>query len=137
MLKTNPIAGVGPNGFYDNYKNYTESVFKTWVSNNKDHSSVHNYFLLIGLEQGLVGMALFIVLFFAMLIKLQNLYHSIQHVFYKQVALAAAIILVMIGVVNFLSDLIETDKIGSLFWLCLGMIFILIEQYTIEKAIAA
>ncbi len=57
--------------------------------------------------------------------------------FYKQVALAAAIILVMIGVVNFLSDLIETDKIGSLFWLCLGMIFILIEQYTIEKAIAA
>jgi len=133
MIKANPIAGVGPNGFYENYKNYTESVFKTWVSNNKDHSSVHNYFLLIGLEQGLIGLLLFVTLFIAMLVKLQSLYHSIQHVFYKQIAMSTAVILIMIGVVNFLSDLIETDKIGSLFWLCLGMIFILNEQYAKEK----
>jgi O-antigen ligase len=31
----------------------------------------------------------------------------------------------MIGVINSLSDMIETDKIGSLFWLCLGMIILL------------
>ena len=133
MIKINSVVGFGPNCFYDNYKNYTESIFKTWVSNNKDHSSVHNYFLLIGLEQGLIGMLLFVILFFVMLIKLQSLYHSIKNIFYKQIAFATSIILVMIGVLNFLSDLIETDKIGSLFWLCLGITFILIEKNKIEK----
>ncbi|MBS1627934.1 MAG: O-antigen ligase family protein [Bacteroidetes bacterium] len=133
MIKAKPVIGFGPNCFYDNYKNYTESIFKTWVSNNKDHSSVHNYFLLIGLEQGLIGLLLFVILFFATLIELQNLYHSIEAVFYKQIALATSIVLVMIGVLIFLSDLIETDKIGSLFWLCLGITFILIEKYKLEQ----
>ena len=39
----------------------------------------------------------------------------------------------MIGVLNCLSDLIETDKIGSLFWLSLGVIFWLDLQLKEEK----
>jgi O-antigen ligase len=32
--------------------------------------------------------------------------------------------LIMIIVLNFLSDLIETDKVGSLFFLCLSMLVV-------------
>ena len=39
----------------------------------------------------------------------------------------------MITTTNFLSDLIETDKIGSIFWLCLGIILILQEKLKEEK----
>jgi O-antigen ligase len=41
-----PIIGFGPNNFYNFYKGYANSGFKTWVSGNPDHSSVQNYFLL-------------------------------------------------------------------------------------------
>ncbi|HKB44970.1 MAG TPA: hypothetical protein VKC90_11295, partial [Chitinophagaceae bacterium] len=54
----------------------------------------------------------------------QYLYHRIQDIFYKTVSITVGVILVMITVVNFLSDLIETDKIGSLFFLCLGILIV-------------
>ncbi|NCI51790.1 O-antigen ligase family protein [Sediminibacterium roseum] len=125
MLAERPVTGFGPNGFYSHYKPYTVSSFETWVSDNKEHSTVHNYFLLTALEQGVAGLAFFCTLFFAMLLRVQQLYHRIKDEFYRTIALAIGSILVMIGVVNSLSDMIETDKIGSLFWLCLGLIILL------------
>lgn len=133
MVREKPITGFGPNNFYDNYRAYTSNLFKTWVSNNPDHSSVHNYFLLVALEQGLVGCILFILLFFGMIIKAQQLYHQFQNVFYRTIALTIGVILVMIGTLNFLSDLIETDKIGSLFWLSLGLLLWLENKACEEK----
>jgi O-antigen ligase len=59
MLYENPITGVGPNNFYDTYKAYTAAAYKTWVSDNKEHSTVHNYFFLLLTEQGLPGLAIF------------------------------------------------------------------------------
>jgi O-antigen ligase len=121
MIVTKPIVGFGPNNFYNNYKNYAQNIFKTWVSDNKDHSTVHNYFLLIALEQGLIGLMIFLALLVCVFWKLQKLYHQLQSFFYRNVALTTSIILMMIVTLNFLSDLIETDKIGSLFWMCIGI----------------
>ncbi len=134
MVASKPITGFGPNNFYDNYKGYTAGVFKTWVSNNPDHSSVHNYFLLTALEQGIPGLVLFLVLFGAMLLYTQKLYHQLKDRFYKMIALTVGVLLVMIATVNFLSDLVETDKIGSLFWLSLGMIILLDEKLREENS---
>jgi O-antigen ligase len=39
-------------------------------------------------------------------------------------AMTAGIIMTMILTVNFLSDLVETDKIGSLFFLCLSLLVV-------------
>jgi len=125
MLATKPVTGFGPNSFYPHYKPYAVNSFETWVSDNKEHSTVHNYFILVALEQGVIGLLLFCVLYFGMLMHAQRLYHQFQSRFYRTVALTIGIILVMIGVINSLSDMIETDKIGSLFWLCLGMIVLL------------
>lgn len=122
MLAEKPVTGFGPNSFYLHYRPYTVSSFETWVSDNPEHSTVHNYFILLALEQGLIGLILFCILYFGMLFRLQNLYHRLQDPFYRTIALTVAVILVMIGVINSMSDMIETDKIGSLFWLCLGMV---------------
>jgi O-antigen ligase len=125
MLADKPVTGFGPNSFYTHYKPYTVARFETWVSSNNEHSTVHNYFILAALEQGVTGLLLFCVLYFGMLLRVQKLYHQLQSRFYRTVALTVAIVLIMIGVINSLSDMIETDKIGSLFWLCLGMIVLL------------
>lgn len=122
MIKDNWLTGYGPNTFYNNYKGYAVPAFKTWVSNNNEHSTVHNYFLLITIEQGIPGLIFFLLLLGTMLYYSQYLYHRIQDAFYKIVAITTGVILMMIIVVNFLSDLIETDKIGSFFFLCFAML---------------
>jgi O-antigen ligase len=124
MIKDKWLTGYGPNSFYRNYKSYTIPAFKTWVSNNPEHSTVHNYFLLTAVEQGIPGLLLFILLAGFLLYYAQHLYHRINDDFYKRVTMTIGIIMGMILTVNFLSDLIETDKIGSLFFLCLSMLVI-------------
>lgn len=125
MLADKPVTGFGPNSFYHHYRPYTVRRFETWVSDNPEHSTVHNYFLLTALEQGVAGLVLFCLLFFGMLLYAQRLYHRLTDNFYKMIALTVGVILIMTGVINFMSDMIETDKIGSIFWLCLGMIILL------------
>jgi len=118
MIGDHWVLGVGPNTFYYNYKPYTIPVFKTWVSKNEEHSTVHNYFLLTAIEQGLPGLLIFLLLIGAMIFYAERLYHRVKDKFYRTTAMACGVILLMIITVNFLSDLIETDKIGSLFFLC-------------------
>lgn len=137
MLAEKPVTGFGPNSFYLHYRPYTVSSFETWVSDNPEHSTVHNYFILLALEQGLIGLMLFCILYFGMLFRLQNLYHRLQDPFYRTIALTVAAILVMIGVINSMSDMIETDKIGSLFWLCLGMVIWLERKNREERELLA
>lgn len=133
MFVEKPITGFGPNSFYSQYKNYTVSSFETWVSDNPEHSTVHNYFLLTLLEQGLPGLLLFCCLYIGMLFKAQQLFYQLQNNFYSTIALTIAIILGMLGVINFMSDMVETDKLGSLFWLCLGLILVLDKKLAEEQ----
>ncbi len=128
MVAEKPIFGFGPNNFYDNYKPYAEGIFKTYVSDNPEHSSVHNYFLLTALEQGLPGLLLFAALYCSMLLACQRLYHRLQHIFYRNMALVLGSTIAMMGTLNLMSDLMETDKIGGLFWFSLGLIFVLQQQ---------
>jgi O-antigen ligase len=125
MFAAKPITGFGPNTFYSNYKNYTVDIFKTYVSSNPEHSSVHNYFLLTALEQGFIGLFLFCALLFSMLFYTQKLYHSLHSQFYRAIALTTGVVIVMIATINCMSDMIETDKMGSLFWLSVGVIIVL------------
>jgi O-antigen ligase len=128
MIKDNWLTGYGPNTFYNNYKPYTLPVFKTWVSSNKEHSTVHNYFLLVAIEQGVPGLLFFLLLVGAGLFYSEHIYHRAREKFERTAAMACGVMLVMIIVVNFLSDLIETDKVGSLFFLCMAALV------TIDKA---
>lgn len=133
MLAEKPLTGFGPSSFYLHYRPYTVKRFETWVSNNPEHSTVHNYFLLTALEQGIMGLIIFCALYFFMLIQLQKIYHQLHSYFYRAVTLTVTVILVMIGTINFISDMIETDKIGSLFWLCMGMVIVLDSKLREER----
>jgi len=124
MIKDKWVTGYGPNTFNDNYKPYAVTAYKTWVSDNKEHSTVHNYFLLTAIEQGMPGLIIFLVLIGFSLGYSQRLYHRVNDRFYKTVAMTIGMMLVMIITVNFLSDLVETDKIGSLFFLCLATLIV-------------
>jgi O-antigen ligase len=120
MIKDECITGYGPNTFYYNYRPYTIPVFKTWVSDNKEHSTVHNYFLLTMIEQGVPGLIFFLLLAGGMLYYSEHLYKRVRDQFYRMAVMACGVMIMMILTVNFLSDLIETDKVGSLFFLCLA-----------------
>lgn len=132
MIKDNWLTGYGPNTFYDHYKEYTVPAYKTWVSDNEDRSTVHNYFLLTTIEQGIPGLLILIVLAGMLLYYSERLYHRIKETLYKSIALATGIMLTMILTLNFLSDLVETDKIGSLFFLCLAVL-VSIDMNTRQK----
>lgn len=125
MIEDEPITGFGPGSFYNHYKEYAIPAFKTWVSDNHEHSTVHNYFLLTIIEQGIPALIFLLFLFGLLLYYAQKIYHQTKSKFTKNAAATIAVILVMIMVVNFLSDLIETDKIGSLFFLCIATLIVL------------
>lgn len=130
MIKERWAIGYGPNSFYPYYKQYTVNAYRTYVSQNPERSTVHNYFLLLFAEQGLPGLFLFTILFFYMMWLSQDLYHRLDNQFYKGVALIVGCILSMIGVLIMLSDLIETDKIGSIFYMCIGLLIVLQSKLT-------
>lgn len=125
MIAEKPITGFGANSFYPTYQPYTIAPFKTWVSNNPEHSTIHNYYLLLAVEQGIPALVIFGGFFIYLLLQAQKLYHCFQQKYYKMIALATGIVLLMIASLNVSSDLIETDKIGGLFWLCAGIILTL------------
>lgn len=122
MARENWLTGSGPNSFYPIYKSYTANDFRTYVSDNPEKSTVHNYFLLLLTEQGIPGLMLFIALFVTMLLSAQQIYHQTADIHTRGLMLTVGAILGMIGVLIFLSDLIETDKIGSMFYLCAGLL---------------
>lgn len=121
MIQDKPIAGFGPGTFYSNYKSYAISLFKTYVSDNPERSTVHNYYFLVLIEQGIIGFLLFIVLILYALIRGQFLYHQLEG-FDKQLLLAAMICLIMICSINLINDMIESLKVGSFFFLSLSLI---------------
>ncbi len=136
MVNEEKLKGYGPNTFTTYYKEYTVAAFKSWVSNNEEKSSVHNYFLLISIEQGLPALIILLVMLISMFTIAVKAYHTLHDPFERSLALTAAVILSMIVTLNLLSDLIETDKIGSIYFLLLG-IFIRLQVKLKEQNAAA
>lgn len=120
-----PITGFGPHSFYYYYKPYTLSAYRTYVSENYEQSTTHNYFLYMLVEQGAPAMVLYALLMIVVFARIQKIYHQFADTFYKWLCLAIAMSLAICFVNNLFSELIETDKIGPLFYLNLSMIVIL------------
>ena len=135
MIPENPLVGVGPGTFSLNYKPYAIPAFKTWVSDNKEQSTVHNYFLLLVTEQGWPGLLFFMLLLTAVFYYTQDLFYRLRDPFYKEMVLVVSSTMVMIITLNFLSDLIETDKIGSLFFTSIALLIIADRKLKAESKI--
>lgn len=131
MFLKHPIIGNGPNTFYPNYKHYTVHSFETYLSDNDEKLTVHNYFLLTLIEQGIVGLVLFFITIFTFLAFVQKYYHATDDPSYKNIIMACAMSFVGIMVNISLSDLLEVDKIGSIYYMSIAIainVFIAIDK---------
>ena len=122
MFKDHPWMGFGPGNFYPNYQKYTVTSFQTYVSDNPERSTAHNYPLLILTEQGAIGLTVFLFLTVVIFIYGERLYHRIKNEDDKKLALTLLLVLAMVYVNLFLSDLLESDKVGPFFFMCIALL---------------
>lgn len=122
MFRERPVTGFGPGNFVNNYKTYTVSAYETYISDNEEGSSVHNYFLTMLTEQGIPGLLLFIVLIVTVLFYFEKVYHEQTRPEGRRMVLAIACCFLALLVNNVFSDLLEADKLGPLFFLCLALL---------------
>ena len=115
-------AGYGPGNFYGFYKGYTLNRFTTYVSDNPEQSGVHNYYLMLLVEQGLLGMLIFVALNFVILIYGERLYHQLTDEKMRAILMAALLSTVVIFAFLLMNDMIETDKVGSFFFFNMAVI---------------
>ena len=134
MIQDRPLSGFGPGSFYENYQTFTVYAFRTYVSDNPERSGIHNYFLMILVEQGVVGLLLFLALWIFALLRAEKLYHELEYPYEKTVAFVIYLTMISIGLVHLLNDLIETDKIGTFFFIGLALLVLLDENRRSLKA---
>lgn len=121
MVQDRPLTGFGPGTFYTAYEAYTLSIFSTYVSHNPDQSTIHNYFFLILVEQGVFGLIIFVWLCLYALTRGEALYHY-YYGFKRRLVLAATVLLIMILLMNLINDMVESLKVGSFFFISLFII---------------
>jgi O-antigen ligase len=134
MIADKPLVGSGAATFYPEYKRYTVKSFRTYVSENPEKSTTHNYFLLQLAEQGIPGFLLFVILIITTLLKAESLYHRSYHrPEVRRVVLAAMLSFVIIVFHLILNELVEVDKIGPVFFICLAL-FIRADSWLKERS---
>ncbi len=122
MVGEKPWLGFGPGTFTHFYKSYTVHGFRTYVSDNPEGSGIHCYYLMTLVEQGFIGALLFIALVFIVLIKAEIIYHETTDPARRRMVLTALLTTVIIDGLLIMNDLVETDKIGSFFFLCMAIL---------------
>lgn len=137
MSTERPWTGVGPNAFYYYYKPYAVSSFRTYVSRNPEQSTTHNYFLYMLVEQGWPAMLLYAILVHAVFVQAQKIYFRFKDRFYKLCTMGIAMMFAAGFINNFFSELLETHKVGCLFFISIALLVILDKKSKDEqKALA-
>jgi len=131
MSQDHMIVGVGPNNFYDYYKNYTSPMFKTWVSRNPEKSTTHNYFMFLLVEQGWPATILYAILMMAIFAYGQKIYHRTKDPTYRKMTMGITMMLAAGFINNVFSELWETHKIGAMFYL--GILFLMLLDHLTKK----
>lgn len=122
MIQDKPWFGFGPGNFYNFYKSYTLTSFRTYVSDNPEQSGIHSYYLMILVEQGWPGLLFFLMLIAFVLLRGEFLYHQLTEPRQKQIVMMLLLSTIIILSLCIINDLIETDKIGSFFFINLAIL---------------
>ncbi len=122
MIADHPVTGVGPGNFVNFYQSYTVTSFQTYVSDNEDKSGIHSYYLMTAVEQGIVGLVIFLILCAVQLIIGERVYHQTKDPVWRGVVLAALMCLVVIDAFQIINDMLETDKMGPFFFITTALL---------------
>lgn len=125
MIAEHPYLGFGPGNFYHFYKSYALDRFATYVSNNPEKSGIHNYYLMTTVEQGLIGLFIFLFLVYMVVIYGEIVYHQCTTQKSKDIVMATILSSIMIDAFLLMNDMIETDKIGSFFFFNIAIIVLM------------
>lgn len=125
MIAEKPYLGFGPGNFYHFYKAYALDRFATYVSDNPEKSGIHNYYLMTAVEQGLVGLFIFLILIYFIVIYGEIVYHRCKDQQSKDLVMAAILSSIVIDAFLLMNDMIETDKIGSFFFFNIAIIVLI------------
>ncbi|NJO86714.1 MAG: O-antigen ligase family protein [Lewinella sp.] len=125
MISQRPWLGWGPGNFSHFYRGYTVNNFRTYVSVNEDNSGIHSYYLMTLVEQGWLGLLFLLLLLGGILYYGQGAYHRVVDPARRAALLAALLSMVVIYAISIINDLLETDKIGSFFFLNLAVLVVL------------
>ena len=122
MVADKPLMGFGPGNFYHFYKEYTLSRFSTYVSDNPEKSGIHNYYLMVALEQGILGLIIFLMLIYNIVLQGQRIYHETRNRKDRDLVMAALLSSIVIDAFLLMNDMVETDKVGSLFFFNIALL---------------
>lgn len=122
MSKERPAFGFGPGNFYFFYRPYTVTSFQTYVSHNPEQSGIHSYYLMTLTEQGYPGLLIFLALVFWVILRGESTYHSLADPRGRQVVMMFLLSFIIILALLIINDLIETDKIGSFFFMAMAVL---------------
>lgn len=122
MISDKPLTGFGPSTFYESYRPYTITSYKTYVSDNPEKSGIHNYYLMTAAEQGLLGLLIFVALCVLSLLYAEKNYHRRINKESRALLMASAVSLIVILAVLLINDLLEADKVGPFFFLCMAIV---------------
>jgi O-antigen ligase len=122
MFQDHPWMGFGPGNFYPYYKSYTVNSFETYVSDNPEGSTTHNYPLMLLSEQGIIGLAIFILLTIVIFVYGEAIYHRIKDEEQKKMTLTILLMMAMVYVNLLLSDMLESDKVGPFFFIGIALL---------------
>ncbi|MEM9921429.1 MAG: O-antigen ligase family protein [Bacteroidota bacterium] len=117
-----PLTGFGPGNFYNFYRSYTVTSFRTYVSDNPEKSGIHSYYLMTLSEQGYPGLVIFLLICFYGLIRGENIYHQTENDFKKGLVMTILLSMIVIDALLLINDMIETDKVGSFFFIHLAIL---------------
>ena len=136
MSDEHPVTGFGPGSFYHYYQQHSVTAFTTYVSDNPEKSGTHNYLLMLAVEQGLVGLFLFLMLTAGIFYFGVRTYHRSQNKDQKNLVAAVLCSLVIIYVQLMLSDLVEEMKIGGFFFINIAVLVnvMVLQQRSIKTA---
>ena len=122
MVPYRPLTGFGPGNFVELYPAYTNNNFETYVSDNPEHSGIHNYYLMTLVEQGYPGLFLLLLFMGGILVYGEAMYHRQTDAAARAAVMAGLLSVLIVVAFSLINDVLETDKIGSLFFLSTAVI---------------
>lgn len=106
LLKNNPIMGLGFNAIP--YLGLTLG-------------DTHNIYVKVLTEQGIIGIAIFLILLFTALKTGWRLYKSAKNMFLKGLGFGFTVCVITTMIVNFFGDRFTYLQLGAYFWVFLGL----------------
>lgn len=122
MSAERPLVGWGPGNFYENYQGYTLESFKTYVSDNPDKSGIHNYLLMVLVDQGYFGLLIFAFLCCFGLLTAERAYLRAETPAERRAVIMLAASLAINLSFQLINDMLEADKSGPWFFLSLALL---------------